>query len=187
MSTLQKLVLLLVVAVVIVAGVWRTRAGPGSPTTDATALAAAEAEERWITGIREARSRRSELMEQMEALLTVEVREKTGDVIRLAITDLSARGLAGFEGLVHLRDSQGERLCTLALRSVPAVEAGETVTASYRIGEAFQGDETAVSDMTQSWQPFHVRLTDGTEFSRAWPSQTWWPWCFTTLEPLGDG
>ena len=187
MSTWQKLVLLLAVVVFIAAGWWRSRSTPPPPPATPMALSPEQAEERWITGIREARTRRSELMDEMEALLTVEVREKSGDVIQLEVTDLSGRGLAGFEGLVHLRDSEGERLCTLALRDSQSVPAGETVTASYRVGEAFRGDQTGVGEMTQSWQPFRVELGDTTEFIRAWPSQTWWPWCFAELEPVENG
>ena len=185
MSRVQKLIVLLAVVVVVAAGLWRSRPAPPLPPADPSAVRPSEAEERWITGIQEARARRSELVDEMEALLAVKVREKSGDVIQLAITDLSGQGLVAYDGLVHLRDSEGERLCTLTLRDSPPVPADETVTARYRVGAAFRGDETPVGEMTQSWQPFRVKLVDGTEFARAWPSQTWWPWCFTDLEPVG--
>lgn len=142
---------------------------------------AISAEEAWVEGLQEARQERADLTEAMQALFQVSLEEHTGAVAELLLANLSDRAIAEYGGLLHLRDPEGERVCTLWLSEEEIVPAGEARRREYDIEGAFATDERPVSQLQDNWDPYRVVFSDGGVMAKPWPTQSWWPWCQSYL------
>lgn len=160
-------------------GVWNgCRA---SDTADGEEPSETDAATVWVDGLQAGRRARAELTEEMEALFQVSLEARSGATVELGLTNLSDRDIAEYGGLLHLRDAEGERVCTLWLSEQDIVPAGETRRWSYDVEGAFATDSTPTSELQGTWGPYRIVFADGGVMAKPWPTQSWWPWCQSEL------
>jgi hypothetical protein len=152
-----------------------------SDTSQSDEPPATGAQEAWVEGLQAARQERATLTEAMQALFRVSLNAHEGSLVELALANLSDRAVAEYGGLLHLRDPEGERVCTLWLSEQELVPADESPRRVYDVEGAFATDATPVSELQGAWAPYRIVFEDGEVMAKPWPTQSWWPWCQSYL------